>query len=490
MPAKLDANSGWQNTLIAIAMHKLKVYTFGFPAIIQLIMKAIFRYYIIGMISLSCFLPGMQAQVSNQMNWPQFRGPSASGILNGADLPVNWDLESGKNIRWKRFIPGLGHSCPVIWENKVFLTTAISGSGENSVKVGLYGNIDDVDDESVHKFKVYCIDRESGKLLWERMAHKGVPKTRRHTKASHANPTPATNGKYVIAFFGSEGMYCYDIEGNLQWKKEFGRMNAGPYTSPEVEWGFASSPVIAENKVIVQCDFIGDSFIAAYDLESGQELWKTMRDEISTWGTPTVFTEGNNRQVLVNGWKHMGGYSLDTGEEIWFMSGGGDAPTPTPLAANDHFYIHNAHGRYSPIYAVKKTAEGNITLGEQETSNEHITWSIKRGGAYQSTNLVIGEYLYNLRGNGLLICFNAFTGEQIYQERLPDSAGITASGVASDGKIYYAFEHGNVFIIKQGPEFEILGKNNMQGLIMASPAIAEDMLLIRTDQYLISIGKE
>lgn len=442
------------------------------------------RLYLILLLTFTTLSFGLKAQ---EMNWPQFRGQQASGIMDGANLPIEWDLESGENILWKRFIPGLGHSCPIIWEDRIFLTTAISGE-DNSVKVGLYGNIDDVDDRSEHKFKLYCFDRTSGKLLWERLAHKGVPKTRRHTKASHANPTPCTNGSCVIAFFGSEGLYCYDYDGNLIWDRQFGRMNAGPFNAPETEWGFASSPVIFEDKVIVQCDFIGDSFIAAYALDSGKEIWKTMRDEISSWGTPTIYAEGKNRQVIVNGFKHMGGYDLDTGEEIWWMSGGGDAPTPTPIVANDHFYIHNAHGRYSPIYAVKNSAEGDITLGQLELSNEHITWSIKRGGAYQSTNLVIGDLMYNLRGNGLLICFNALTGEQVYQERLPDSRGITASGVASDGKIYYCFEHGNVIVVKAGRNYEILAKNNLNGYIMASPAITEEMILFRTDQYLIAIG--
>ncbi|MEX0986021.1 MAG: PQQ-binding-like beta-propeller repeat protein [Bacteroidales bacterium] len=437
---------------------------------------------------LCCFTYNISAQSSTRQ-WPQFRGQFASGILNNTDLPERWDLETGENIKWKRYFPGLGHSCPIVWDDIIFLTTAISGSGDNSLKVGLYGDIDDVDDMSEHKFKLYCIEKNSGKLIWERLVHQGIPSTKRHTKASHANPTPATNGKYVVVSFGSEGLYCYDFHGNLVWKKAFGRMNAGPHDSPETEWGFASSPIIHEDRIIVQCDFLGDSFIACYDLETGKVIWERPRIENSTWSTPNFYSNGENRQIIVNGYNHMGGYNFDTGEEIWKMSGGGDAPTPTPIFAHNHFFIHNAHGRYSPIYAVRDNAVGDITLHNDSTSNEYITWSIKRGGAYMPTNLVIGDYLYNLRMNGLLLCFHAVTGEPVYAERLPDSRGITASGVASDGKIYYAFEQGEVYTIQAGPEFKILEKNNLGGLVMATPAITQDMLIFRTEHYLVGVGK-
>ncbi len=420
--------------------------------------------------------------------WPQFRGPFASGIVESQDLPVTWDINTGENIRWKVKIPGLGHSCPVIWEDKLFVTTAISGSGNDSLKVGLYGNIDEVGDRSEHEFKLFCFDKITGELLWERLVCKGIPKTERHTKSSHANPTPATDGNYIVAFFGSEGLYCYDFEGVLIWKRDFGRMNAGPYTDPDVEWGFASSPIIHENRVIVQCDFLGDAFIASLDLETGKDIWRTPRDEISTWSTPNFYNQNGYRQVVVNGFQHIGGYNFDTGEEIWRLSNGGDAPVPVPVFGHGLIYIHGSHGRYSPIFAIKPEAKGDITLDKEGTSNEYIVWSIKRGAAYMPTILIYGDYLYNLRMNGNLTCVDARTGELIYRERLPEARGITASGVASNGKLYYATEQGDVFVVKAGAEFEVLSKNPLEDLIMATPAISEGMLYFRTQHYLVAVA--
>lgn len=429
------------------------------------------------------------AQTDYRSQWPQFRGPFATGIMDHTDLPERWDIRTGENIRWKLEIPGLGHSCPVVWEDRLFVTTAISGSGKDSLKVGLYGDIDEVKDRSVHEFRVYCIDRHTGRILWERLAHRGIPRTERHTKSSHANPTPATNGKYVVVFFGSEGLYCYDFEGNLQWKRDFGTMNAGPYTDPDVEWGFASSPILHENRVIVQCDFLGDGFIASFDVETGKEIWRTIRDEISTWSTPNFYSDGKNRQIVVNGWNHIGGYDFDTGEQIWNLSGGGDAPAPTPFFAHGLIYVHSAHGRYSPIFVISPDAKGDITLHRDSTSSANIVWSIKRGGAYMPTDLVVGDYLYNLRMNGNLTCYRATTGELIYRERIPDAMGISASGVYSDGRLYYSLEQGDVVVVMAGPEFEILARNPLDDVIMATPALSKDMLYFRTQHYLIAVGK-
>jgi len=432
----------------------------------------------------------LQAQHDYLQQWPQFRGPFASGILDGAQTPLTWNQETGENIRWTCPIPGLGHSCPVVWGDRVFVTTAVSGSGKDSLKVGLYGDIDEVGDRSVHEFRVYCIDKNSGEIRWEHLAHKGIPRTERHTKASHANPTPATDGKHLLAFFGSEGLYCYSLDGDLLWKKDFGAMNAGPYTDPDVEWGFASSPVLHEGRVILQCDFVGEGFLMALDVRSGKEIWRTPREEISTWSTPNVYLKGENRQVVVNGWKHMGGYDFDTGKQIWNLGGGGDAPTPTPVVAHDLIYLHGSHGRWSPIFAINPDAKGDISLHRDSTSNESIVWSIKRGAAYMPTNLVYGNYLYNLRMNGNLSCYHALTGELVYKERIPDAMGVTASGVASDGRIYYSLEQGDVVVVKAGPEFEILSRNPLGDLLMATPAISQGMLIFRTQHQLIAVSEQ
>lgn len=438
------------------------------------------------------FMVSAYAQEDYMQQWPQFRGPFASGIVESTQLPGRWDINTGENIRWKMKIPGLGHSSPVVWGNRLFVTTAISGSGSDSLKVGLYGDIDEVGDRSEHEFRVYCIDKHSGEILWERLAYKGIPVTERHTKSSHANATPATDGKYVVAFFGSDGMYCYDFEGELIWKKSFGRINAGPYDQPEVEWGYASSPIIHENRVVVQCDIVGgDGFLASLDIETGKEIWRTPREDVATWSTPNFLNKGGERQIVVNGFSQIGGYEFDTGEELWKLSNGGDAPVPTPFFAHGLIYIHGSHGRYQPIFAIRPEARGDITLAKDIDSltNRYIVWSIKRGAAYMPTNLVYGDYLYNLRMNGNLTCFDAKTGEEIYKERIPEAMGITASGIASNGKLYYSLEQGEVVVVKAGPEFEILSRNPMDDLMMASPAISEEMLFFRTQHYLVAVGK-
>lgn len=336
---------------------------------------------------------------------------------------------------------------------------------------------------------VYCIDKNNGDVKWTQMAHRGVPKTKRHTKASHANPTPATNGEYIVAFFGSEGLYCYDFEGKLIWEKEFGRMNAGPHNAPDSEWGFASSPIIHEDKVFVQCDFLGDCFLACYELKTGDEIWLTPREEISTWATPNFYNQNGIRQIIVNGYEHMGAYDFETGEEVWKMSGGGDAPVPTPVFAHDLIFIHNSHGRYSPIYAIKPEATGDITLDKESTNNDFIVWSIKRGAAYMPTNIIYEDYLYNMRMNGSLTCFEAKTGEIIYKDRIPESRGITASAVASDGKIFFSTEQGDVYVVKAGADFEILSTNSLGDVIMATPAISGNSIYFRTQNFLIAVGK-
>lgn len=434
----------------------------------------------------------VNAQSDYMKQWPQFRGPFASGIVETDQIPESWNVSTGENILWKKEIPGLGHSSPVVWGDRLFVTTAISGSGNNSLKVGLYGDIDEVGDDSEHEYRLYCFHKQSGELLWERLVHKGVPVTDRHTKSSHANPTPATDGNYVVVFFGSEGLYCYDLEGKLVWKKNFGRMNAGPYDAPDVEWGYASSPIIHENRVIVQCDIIGgEGFLASLDLHTGKELWRTPREDVATWSTPNFLNQYGERQIVVNGFSQIGGYDFDSGRELWRLSNGGDAPVPTPVFAHGLIFIHGSHGRYQPIFAIRPEARGDITLSTEldSLSNEYIVWSIKRGAAYMPTNLVYGDYLYNLRMNGNLTCFDARTGEVIYKERIPDAMGITASGVASNGKLYYSLEQGDVVVVKAGPKFEILARNPMDDVLMASPAISEDMLFFRTQRYLLAVGK-
>ena len=432
------------------------------------------------------FHQNLQAQTDYNQQWPGFRGPWACGFIENISAPTTWSVDSTKNIKWKTPIPGLGHSCPIIWDDYLFVTTASNKSGSESLKVGLYGDIDEANDSVEHDFKVYCLDKHTGKIIWEKLAHKGIPKSKRHTKASQANCTPATDGKYLVVHFGSEGLYCYDLKGNLIWQKDMGLLTPGPYTDPGVEWGYASSPVIFKDKIIIQCDIPKIPYIIALDLATGNNIWRTSRgDEVSTWCTPTIYSKDEKTQVIANGYTHMCGYEFETGKEIWKLGNGGDAPAPAPVVANDLIYLNSAHGKYSPIFAVRPNATGDITLAPDSTKNKYIVWSVKRGGAYMQTPLIYCGYLYNLQVNGQLTCFDAMTGEVKYKESLKEA--FTASGIAADGKLYFSSEEGNVYVVKSGPEYKLLAKNALKDICMATPAISGNALFFRTQHYLIAV---
>jgi outer membrane protein assembly factor BamB len=422
--------------------------------------------------------------------WPQFRGPNGGGVAVGASPPVSWDLASGENVAWSVSIPGLAHASPVVWGDRVYIATVVSDDEDPELRVGLYGDIEPVEGDGVHRWVVMALDKSSGDVVWTKTAYEGVPEVKRHPKATHANSSPATDGEHVVVFFGSEGLYCYDTDGALLWSKDFGLLDSGFFMVKSAQWGFASSPIIHDGAVIVQADVQGDSFLAAFDVKSGEELWRTVRDDVPTWGTPTIYQGGDTTRIAVNGWHHIGGYDFATGEEVWKLEGGGDIPVPTPVFADGLIFIHNAHGRMSPIYAIRADATGDISLAEDASSNEGIAWSINKGGAYMVTGLVYGDYFYNCRGNGRLTCFDAKTGEEMYEERLGSTGtAFSASPVAANGHLYFPSEGGEVFVVKAGPAFELVSTNAMGEICMASPAISGNRLFVRTQRRLVAIGK-
>ena len=432
--------------------------------------------------------PGVEkSPLSN--HWPSFRGANAGGIAEGFELPVTWNLERSENVRWKTAIPGLGLSSPVVWGNRIFISTAIGGQESRQLKAGLYGSVDSVDDDTPHRWIVYCVDKQTGQIMWEKTAHTGLPKVKRHPKSTHANSTLATDGTHVVAFFGSEGLYCYDMEGKLLWSKDFGLLDSGFFTAPTAQWEFGSSPIIHEDVVVVQCDVQKNSFIAALSIKDGAEIWHTSRDEVPTWGSPVVYTSGRGAQIIVNGFKHIGGYDAVTGKELWRLRGGGDIPVPTPVVSGDMVYVTNAHGRFAPLYAIRLNAVGDISLKGEQSSNKFVAWSQLRDGAYMATPLVYGDYLFNCRWNGVLCCYEAISGNRIYQERLgAGTSAFTSSPVAGNGKIYVCSEEGDVFVVKAAPKFELLAKNTLGEVCLATPAISEGMLFFRTQNHLLAIS--
>jgi len=430
------------------------------------------------------------AQVNPDRQWTSYRGKFSSGVLDNANLPESFDILNMINVRWKKEIPGLGLSSPVIWDNKLFITSAIGQADKAGFKPGLYGDITPVKDSSMHEWKVYCIDKNTGKTLWERTSFKGIPRMKRHPKSTHANTSVATDGKYVVAFFGSEGLFCYDMNGNLVWQKNFGLLRSVFFAVKSAEWEFASSPVIYKGVLIVQCDVLENSFVAAYNVKTGKELWKTQRDEYPGWCTPNIYTNAGKTYVALNGYKNRGGYDFETGKEVWKMSGGGDIQIPTPIVGNDLIYFNSAHGRYSPIIAVKTNAVGDITLKETETSNDYIKWSLPRGGSYMHTLLLYKNHLYNLNWNGTLICLDPLTGKEIYHAKLGEANSFIASPVASDGKIYIVDEDGTIYIVQDGESFKLLAEIPMQDICLTAPAITDGMIIFRTQKYLVAIGKK
>lgn len=421
-------------------------------------------------------------------DWPQFRGRRAAGTADGQGPPVSWDVETGSHVRWKTAIPGLGHASPVVCRGRVFIVTAVGGDAEPSLRVGLYGDIAPVRDEGPQRWQLYCLSKYSGRILWKRTVHRGVPKIKRHTKSTHANSTPATDGVRLVMLLGSEGLHCYDFCGNRLWKRDLGVLDSGFYRVPDAQWGFGSSPIIYNGRVMVQCDVQQGSYLAALDVRDGRELWRTARSDVPTWSTPTIYRGRHRTELIVNGYRHAGGYDPATGRELWRLSGGGDIPVPTPVVAGGLILLASAHGRRAPLCAVRIGASGDVTPEAEDRLGEHVAWYKPRDGTYMQTPLVYGDYLYACKDNGVLSCYELRTGQRLYRQRL-GGGGFTASPVAADGRLYFTGEGGDVYVVRAGPEFEVLAKNSMAEVCMATPAISAGMIIFRAKSHVYGIAE-
>jgi outer membrane protein assembly factor BamB len=423
-------------------------------------------------------------------DWPQFRGPSSSGIGDGANPPVHWDAVKGTNIVWTAEIPGLSVSSPVVWGDRVFVATAISSDPKQTFRTGLFGDTDPVNDSSPHQWKIFALDKKTGKILWEQTAHEGKPKTKRHPKSSQASPTPVTDGKVVVAYFGSEGLYTYSVDGKLLWKKDLGIQNAGWFFDPDSEWGAASSPVIYKGNVIVQCDRQKDSFIAAFDLKDGRELWRTARAEIPTWGTPAIVAAKDRVEIVTNGSKAIRGYDADTGKELWTLGPNSEVVCTTPVSAHGLIFVTAGYPPVQPVYAIKVGSNGDLTLPGGKASSDAIAWSVQRGGVYLPSPLAYGDELYTVNNNGVMTVYKARTGERVYQQRVGEGGSFTASPVAAAGKLYISTEDGDVYVVKAGAQYELLAKNPIGEPILATPALAGDLLIVRGAKHVFAIAQK
>jgi outer membrane protein assembly factor BamB len=421
-------------------------------------------------------------------NWPQFRGPQASGVSESV-TPLTWNLETRENVRWQTEVPGLAHASPIIWEDRLYLTTAFRPGAKPDLKIGLYGDGDSYTEKEPHQWRLLCLDKATGKILWDKLEHESVPRLKRHTKATHCNSTPATDGKRIVALFGSEGLFCFDMNGQPVWRKDLGKLHAGPYNATSMQWGFASSPVLHEGKVITQCDTLTEQFLAVFDAADGHELWRTKRNEVTAWSTPIVAVSPGRKQIIVNGWKQIGGYDFDTGRELWRMSEGGDIPVASPILAADFVILTSGHGKYRPMRAVRLNATGDITPPEMGATNQFVAWCHARKGNYLQTPIAVGNLLWGCLDNGMVTCFDLKTGQLHFEERLSSGKqGFTASPVAAGAHLYFTGEQGDVFVLATTNKFSVLATNQLGGISLSTPAISDGVLYFRTTEKMLAIG--
>ena len=422
-------------------------------------------------------------------SWPSFRGLHASGVAEGQQLPDRWDGATGQNVLWRTAIPGLAHSSPIVWGDTIFVTTAISNRKDATFKPGLYGDGDASDDRSVHKWVIYAFDKHSGRLRWERVAREGVPRNKRHIKSTYASATPVTDGRIVVAWFGSEGVYAFDLDGTPLWQVDLGRLDMGAYDIPTYEWGPASSPIIWNGLVILQCDTQTDSFVLALDVATGETVWKTSRDELPSWGTPTVAITPAGSELVTNGSNFIRGYDARSGRELWRLAGSSKITAPTPILAEDLIVVASGRAPERPIFAVKPGSRGDLTLGGDKTSSDAVAWSRTGRGSYMPTPLAYRSLLYVLANNGVFDVYDVKTGREIYRQRLPlVGSGFSASPVAADGKIYLSNEDGDMLVVRAGSTFQHVATNSIGELLMATPALSDGVMYVRGQSTLFAIG--
>ncbi len=428
------------------------------------------------------------AAAAGDENWPSFRGRHAAGVAEQQGLPEKWDGAAGTNIAWKAEIPGLAHSSPVVWGDRIFVTTAVSSAGEATFQPGLYGEGTASEERSVQQWKVMALDKRTGKLLWERTAYEGTPKDKRHIKAAYANSTPTTDGRYVVAFFGSQGLYAYTVDGKKAWGVDLGRLDTGAYDLPEYEWGPASSPVIYKDLVIVQCDTQKEDFLLAVNIKTGKQVWRAEREELPSWGTPTVYPGKTRTEIVTNASNFIRGYDATTGKELWRLGPTSQITAPTPVFQDDLIVVASGRRPTKPVYVIRAGANGDISLAAGATSNEHVAWSRTGRGSYMPTPLVYGEYLYVLNNDGILDCYELRSGKEIYRGRIPhQGSGFSGSPVAADGRIYLPSEDGDIFVIRAGPRFEVLARNPIGELLMSTPAMSGGTMFVRAERHLYAI---
>lgn len=444
-------------------------------------------------------------------NWPGFRGPEGSGVASGDGLPVAWS--ETESVLWSTEVPGRGWSSPVVWGDRVFLTTAVSEGELKQPSTGIFGNEDIArliaegkseqeavaiilgrdlektgDGDLQVRFLVIAYDVATGAELWRREAHRGVPPGGRHRKNTYASETPVTDGERIYALFGNIGLYTYSLDGELLWKRE---LEPRPIY---LDFGTASSPAVDERHVYVLNDNDEEAYLLALDRATGEEAWRVVRSgegRHSAWSTPFVWRHEGGSEIVAVGVGHATSYDPDTGKELWTLGGLSLVPTPTPIAAGNLLYLAGGAPEepVRPLVAVRRGARGDITPDDESSESEWIAWSQERAGSYIPSPIAYGERLYVLYDKGFLAAFDAASGEEIFEARI-GRGGVTfsASPWAYDDMVFALSEEGCTFVFRAGDEYELLGTNDLDEMSLATPAIARDSLFIRTMTRLYRIG--
>ncbi|MCI0683131.1 MAG: PQQ-binding-like beta-propeller repeat protein [Gemmataceae bacterium] len=416
-------------------------------------------------------------------HWPRFRGPGGLGIGQDRSLPTQWDKKT--NILWQTEAPGRGWSSPIIWGDRVFITAVINDKTPLPRK-GLY--IQDLIGKippGEHVWKLYCYDFATGKLRWERTVHQGTPGGPIHLKNTYASETPATDGQHVYVYFGNLGIHCFDMDGNSKWTKVM------PPQKTRMGWGTGSSPILHGDRLYLVNDNEEASYLLALDKRTGKEVWRVERDEKSTWGTPFVWENKARTEIVTAGTRKVRSYDLD-GKLLWELKGMSSISIPSPFAQNDLLYVTSGYVLDSmrPLYAIKPGALGDISITGKQNSNESIAWRQPLAGPYHPTPLVYKDQVYVLLDRGFLASYDAQTGKEVYAKQRIDAASdkFTASPWAADGKIFCLSEDGDTYVIRAGPKFEVLAKNSLDEMCLATPALSRGSIVLRTMTKLYRIS--
>ena len=432
----------------------------------------------IAVIVLACVAAGLwwavkEAPAGSHEYWPQWRGPEATGVSPDGDPPVEW--AENKNIRWKVEIPGKGHASPIVWDQSVFVATAIPTEKKNPIE-----GEGQIKPTHVVNFDLLALDRRRGKILWRRTTREQGPHEGTHSVNTWASNSPVTDGEHIYAFFGSFGLYCLDMDGNPVWEKDLGDM------STRLKFGEGSSPVLYGNKIVIIWDHQGDSFIVALDKRTGEELWKVPRDEETSWSSPIVVEHEGRAQVITSATNRVRSYDLETGDLIWDGRGMTLNAIPSPVASDGIVYVTSGF-RGNVMQAIRfGAAKGDIT------GSKAIAWELDRDTPYIPSPLLYGDLLYFVKSNsGLLSCFNAKTGEAYYgPQRLEGLEGVYSSPVGAGDRVYLASQNGTTIVIRRGPQFEVLATNTLEDGFDASPAVAGKEIYLRGRRFLYCVATD